>query len=102
MNMPMTDMNITNFRKDLFSCVDSVIRFNEPINLWTKNGNAVLISKREFDSLMETLYLSSIPGMKDSIVESMNSPESEFFSTGDLTIEEFLDKLEDEQNDVHN
>ena len=94
MTMPMTDMNITNFRKDLFNCVDSVIRFNEPINLWTKNGNAVLISKKEFDSLMEALYISSIPGLRESLVESMNAPQSEFISLGDLTLDEYLDKIE--------
>ena len=70
----MTNINITNFRKDIFSLVDNTIKYNEPVLINSKNGNVVMISEDEYRGLLETLYLESIPGMKDSIIEGMNTP----------------------------
>ncbi len=63
----MTTMNATQFRKDLFSVLDSSILGNERVTITTKNGNAVLISEEDWDNIMETLYLLSVPDMMDSI-----------------------------------
>ena len=73
----MTTTTITNFRKNSFSMVENAIRFNEPIRITTKSGNAVLISEEEYNGLMETVYLSSIKGMKEKLIEGMNTPLSE-------------------------
>ena len=55
----MINTNATNFRKQLFELIEQTIKYNEPVNINTKNGNAVLISESEYNSLMETLYLTS-------------------------------------------
>ena len=73
----MTNVNVTNFRKKIFEFLDHTIRFNEPINITTKNGNAVVLSEEDYNGLMETVYLCSIPGMKESIIEGLNTPLSE-------------------------
>jgi len=73
----MLNMNITNFRKNLFSVMEQTIRFNEPVNISTKDGNAVVLSEEDYNGLVETLYLSSIPGIKESIIEGLNTPISE-------------------------
>ena len=73
----MINTNATNFRKQLFELLDQTIRFNEPVNINTKNGNAVLISESEYNSLMETLYLTSIPGMKEKLSEGAAVPVEE-------------------------
>ena len=39
-----------------------------------KRGNAVLISEEDWNSIQETLYLSSIRGMKESILEASKEP----------------------------
>ena len=70
----MLNTNITNFRKDIFKMLEQTIRFNEPINVSTKDGNAVVISEEDYNGLMETLYLSSIPTVKESIIEGLNIP----------------------------
>ncbi len=75
--VPMTTTTITNFRKNYFSMVENAIRFNEPVNITTKSGNAVLISEEEYNSLIETVYLSSIKGMKEKLIDGMNTPLSE-------------------------
>ena len=69
----MINTNITNFRKDIFGMLEQTIKYNEPINVNTKDGNAVIISEEDYNGLMETLYLSSIPGMKEKIVEGLNT-----------------------------
>ena len=70
----MINTNITNFRKDIFGMLEQTAKYNETINVNTKDGNAVIISEEDYNGLMETLYLSSIPGMKEKIVEGLKTP----------------------------
>lgn len=70
----MTNTNITNFRKDIYELLEQTIKFNEPINISTKHGNAVVLSEEDYNNLMETLYISSIPGLKEDIVEGLKEP----------------------------
>ena len=73
----MLNTNITNFRKNIFGLLEQTIKYNEPVNISTKDGNAVIISEEDYNGLMETLHLSSIPGMKERIVEGIKTPVSE-------------------------
>lgn len=73
----MINMNITNFRKQIFNVLEQTIKFNEPVNISTKDGNAVVLSEEDYNGLMETLYLSSVPKMKEQLIEGMNAPVSE-------------------------
>ena len=41
-----------------------------------KRGNALLVSEDDWRAIQETLYLTSIPGMRESIMEGMAAPES--------------------------
>jgi PHD/YefM family antitoxin component YafN of YafNO toxin-antitoxin module len=70
----MFNTNITNFRKNIFGLLEQTIKYNEPVNISTKDGNAVIISEGDYNGLMETLYLNSIPGMREKIIEGMNTP----------------------------
>lgn len=73
----MINTNATNLRKNLFGMLEQTIKYNEPVNVSTKDGNAVILSEEEYNGLIETLYLSSIPGMKEEIIEGLNTPISE-------------------------
>lgn len=73
----MTNTNITNFRKNIYELLKQTIDFNEPVNISTKDGNAVLISESDYNGLMETLYLTSIPKMKEKLVKGKNTPKEE-------------------------
>lgn len=73
----MTNTNITNFRKDIYELLEQTIKFNEPINISTKNGNAVVLSEEDYNGLMETVYLLNIPGMKEKLVEGKNTPKED-------------------------
>ncbi len=73
----MITTNVTTLRKNIFEYFDSVIATNEPVTVTTKTGNAVILSEAEYNGMMETLYLMSVPGLPDSIKEGMNTPLSE-------------------------
>ena len=73
----MLNTNITNFRKNIFGLLEQTIKFNEPINISTKDGNAVIISESDYTGLMETLYLSSSPIMKEKIIDGLHTPLDE-------------------------
>lgn len=72
----MESTNITILRKNLYKQVDSVIKYDEPITITTKSGNAVLISEKEYNNLMETLYLTS----NKKLVEEIKKGEKEDIS----------------------
>jgi PHD/YefM family antitoxin component YafN of YafNO toxin-antitoxin module len=73
----MLNTSITNFRRDIFRILENTVKFNEPVNIATKEGNAVVISEEDYNGLIETLYLSSIPDVKNAIMDGMNTPVSE-------------------------
>jgi len=72
----MLNINITNFRKNIFAVLEQTIKFNEPVNISTKDGNAVILSEEDYNGLIETLHLSNLPGMKEKITEGLQTPVS--------------------------
>jgi antitoxin YefM len=73
----MTNINITNLRKNLFDYINQAVEFNDIINVNTKNGNAVIISEDDYNGLMETLYLSGNPIVKKELIDGMKTPVEE-------------------------
>lgn len=41
----MLNTNVTNFRKNIFGILQQAIKYNEPVNISTKEGNAVILSE---------------------------------------------------------
>ena len=80
----MLNTNITNFRKNIFSMLEQTIKYNEPVNISTKDGNAVIISEEDYNSLMETLYLYSIPEHREKIIEGLNIPIEECLTENEV------------------
>ena len=80
----MYNTNVTNARANLYNLLDMAIEDSEVINISTKNGNAVIISESDYNSLLETLYLSSDPVYKQSLLDGMNTPLSECISEEDV------------------
>ena len=73
----MTNVNITYFRKNIYSILEQTIKYNKAVNVSTKDGNAILISEDDYRSLMETLYIESVPGLKEDIINGMKEPYEE-------------------------
>ena len=73
----MTTMSATEARKQLYKLLDDVARSHEPVQITGKRGSAVLVSEDDWRAVQETLYLVSIPGMRESILEGMATPADE-------------------------
>ena len=82
--LKMTNTNITNFRKDIYKLLEQTIKFNEPINITTKDGNAVVISEEDYNSIMETLYITSIPNLKDEIISRTKDSEDKYVDESEV------------------
>ncbi len=70
----MKTTTVTSARANLYKLIDETSMAHEPICITGKRSNAVLISETDWRSIQETLYLLSIPGMRESIREGMNTP----------------------------
>jgi len=78
----MKTINATKARDSLYHLIDEANASHEPIHITGKRTSAVLISEGDWNAIQETLFLLSIPGMRESIIEGMKTPISE--CTGDL------------------
>ncbi|MBN2795827.1 MAG: type II toxin-antitoxin system Phd/YefM family antitoxin [Clostridia bacterium] len=80
----MLTISVSNLRKNIYNVITQTIKFNEPVHVNTKEGNAVIISEDDYNSLIETLYISSIPGMKESLLEAKNAPDHDFVNADEV------------------
>lgn len=73
----MTTLSATEARKCLYSLVDDVAESHHPVQIVGKRHSAVLISEEDWRAIQETLYLTSIPGMRESIQDGIKNPVEE-------------------------
>ena len=71
-------------RANLYRLIDESAASHHPVFIKGKRNTAVLVSAEDWASIQETLYLTSIPGMRESILEGMNAPRSEFVQESEL------------------
>ena len=72
----MTTLTVSEARADLYRLIDQAAESHQPITITGKRGDAVLISAEDWQAIQETLYLLSIPGMRESIKRGMKEPLS--------------------------
>ena len=77
-------ISATEARADLYNLIDRVGVEHEPVQITGKRGDAVLIAREDFAAIEETLYLLNIQGMRDSIIEGMNTPVEDCSEDVDL------------------
>ena len=68
----MTILNATEARSKLYKLIDETLNTHQPITITGKRGNAVLLSEDDWRSIEETLFLLSVPGMRESIRVGMD------------------------------
>lgn len=73
----MPTITATEARKNLYRLLDEVSESHEPIQITGKRSNAILISEDDWRAVQETLHLHSVPGMKESIIEGLQTPIDE-------------------------
>ncbi len=73
----MKTITATEARANLYRLLDEAAESNEPIQITGRRHNAVLLSEEDWRAVEETLRLVSIPGVRDSILEGMETPVEE-------------------------
>lgn len=69
----MTTLNVTEARAKLYSLIDETVSSHRPIIIKGKRSNAVLLGEEDWNAINETLYLVSMPGMRESIMEGLQT-----------------------------
>lgn len=70
----MTTLTVSEARTMLFKLLDKASSSHEPIQITGKRNNAVLISEDDWRAMQETLYLLSVPKMRESIRKGLRIP----------------------------
>jgi antitoxin YefM len=73
----MATLTATEARKKLYRLIDEAASSHEPITITGKRGNAVLLSEADWKAIQETMFLVSIPGMRESVIEGLKTPIDE-------------------------
>jgi antitoxin YefM len=68
----MKTISVTNARSNLYKLLDETNISGEPVQITGKRSNGVLISEADWRAINETLFLLSIPGMRESIREGLD------------------------------
>jgi antitoxin YefM len=69
--MNMISMNASEAREKLYRLLDETSSDHEPVLITGLRSNAVLVGEEDWNSIQETLYLLSVPGMRESIAEGL-------------------------------
>lgn len=81
----MNTIKAADFQKNSLDILEQTIKYNEPVQIATKDGNAVLLSADDYNDLMATLELSSVPGMQEKIIEGLNTSLTECLSEDEVS-----------------
>lgn len=73
----MNAVNVSTARANLYRLIDDVAMSHAPVHIVGRRNNAVLLSEDDWRALEETLYLNTIPGMAESILEGGATPLEE-------------------------
>lgn len=70
----MTTITATNLRKNIFELLSNTAKYNEILNVTTKDGSVVIMSEDDYQGLMETVYLYSQPKVINEILKAKDEP----------------------------
>jgi antitoxin YefM len=68
----MTTMTAAEFQSSFKSSLARVIEHQKRLRVTTSKGNVVIVSEKDYDRLIESLYLSSQPGLVQRIADGNN------------------------------
>ncbi len=73
----MKTITASRARATLYRLIEETADSSEPIQITGKHINAVLVSEAHWWAMQETMYLLSIPGIRESIRGGMETPIEE-------------------------
>jgi len=73
----MTSITASEARANLYRLIDEAAASHQPLLISGKRNKAVLVAEEDWEAIQETLFLLSVPGMRESIREGMEAPVDE-------------------------
>ena len=73
----MSIITASEARANIYRLIDETASSHQPIVITSKRKKAVLIAEEDWQAIQETLFLLSVPGMRESIREGMDTPVEE-------------------------
>lgn len=73
----MEALTASQARSNLYRIIDQAATNHEPIVITGKRNSAVLVSAEDWASIQETMYLLSVPGMRESIQQGLQTTVDE-------------------------
>ena len=73
----MATITATEARANIYRIIDELTMSHQPVTITGKRANAVMVSEEDWQAIQETLYLLSIPGMRESIRKGLDTPIEE-------------------------
>ena len=73
----MTTYTATKARAELYKIIDQTNKSHRPVTITGKRNNAVMVSEEDWNAIQETLYLSGITGVRDSIIKGLKTDVNE-------------------------
>jgi antitoxin YefM len=73
----MATLNVTQARAELYRLLEQVTETHQPVHITGRRSTAVLVAEEDWQAIQETLYLLSVPGMRESIRAGMATPMAE-------------------------
>lgn len=79
-------INMTTARKEFYGIAKEVNEEHRPVRVYNgvTNNNVVILSEADYNALQETLYLHSVPGLVESILEAGNMPNDEYIDESEV------------------
>lgn len=68
--------SITQARQNMSSIAESSIENDEPVMITCKKERLILMPANHYSGMQETIYIQSIKGLKESILEAEKEPLS--------------------------
>lgn len=67
----MNTLTASEARANLYRLLDQTSETHQPVTISGKRNSAVLVSSEDWESIQETLYLLTVPGMRETIKQGM-------------------------------
>ncbi len=77
----MKTLTATEARANFHKLIEKTLQSHEPIVIMGKKGNAVLLPEEDWNAVTETLYLLSVPKMRESVRKGIETDVTELFET---------------------
>jgi len=76
-DLGMTSITASEARERLYRLMDEAAAAHEPLLITGKRSNVIMVAESDWNAIQETLYLLSVPGMRESIREGLATPVDE-------------------------